>query len=132
MCLRIKKHFRKHIAKSNFIVYKMIKVYEDETMSSPYQDSFKWKLNKIYTPREKPYIESWRQRAYSSSERVRIIHSGFFHACISLNEMREYYAWDIRNNNWKCTECIIPKGSIYYLGVNNDIATRKLKITKIL
>lgn len=115
MCL-LKKHFFPKYA------FKDITVFKRVIKSS----------NIYYTPYQLCYIEIGE--TYSSSENIfnsifkYYIEGEGIHSYISLNSAKFH---DIAPNEI-IVECIIPKGSWYYLGEFDDIASNKLKYVKII
>lgn len=56
------------------------------------------------------------------------ITSGYIHSFLSYKDALNIFKFT--NGREILVKCIIPKGTIYFLGKHNDIASRKLKYTK--
>lgn len=65
-------------------------------------------------------------RTLLSSLFSKYVTTGYIHSYISLK--RSIAEW--RYNT--IVECIIPRGTLYFIGTNNEIASRKLKYVKII
>lgn len=61
----------------------------------------------------------------------KFIHSGYIHFYSNYdnipNSVKHYYV-----NSYRIIKCIIPKGTLYFIGKNGDIASRKIKYIKII
>ena len=139
MCLMVKRSkfnkFIEHKLKILFIprpkktrkdikVFKVLKL-NGLFLHSPYYDKGKcWAVNWVY----KSDIEGvtfFRNEQFFSTINI----SKGFHSYIDLYKA---HLKSIPNKEYVVCEAIIPKGSRYYLGMQGDIVSDQLKITKIL
>lgn len=119
MCLDLKEGQRKRasIAEKDIKVFKML-VRDGRKLVSPYQFT-EYKLNKLY---ESKLVKEVREHEYGGYS----VNRGL-HAFVNL----EYAKFKIQGNNSRAIyNAIIPKGSMYYLGNNNDIVSNQLKVTR--
>lgn len=59
-----------------------------------------------------------------SSMFSKIIEDGYIHCFENIESTKSFKFWDI------IIECEIPRGTLYWKGINREIATRKLKYLK--
>lgn len=114
MCLH-KKHFLPKIATKDIPVYKVLTEIPDSCMVTPYM-KIPIKFNTI--------IKAGRKGFWESIFDIYIVNEGFIHSYTDLLTARI-------NENRADTifKAIIPKGSLYFIGENNEIASTKLIIT---
>lgn len=135
MCLIVKRSkfnkFIEHKLKVLFIpkpkrARKDIKVFKVLELNglflhSPYYDKDKcWAINWVYKSDIRGDV-SFQEDSFHSIIQV----SQGFHAYVTLVNAILY-------KDYVVCEAIIPKGSRYYLGMQGDIVSNQLKITKIL
>ena len=113
MCLRTQDR-EPRIAEKDIVCYKFL----DEDLKSPYI-RFQYKLGETYTE-QLPYLEIYSDcSAYN-------IHGGVFHAYRQIYLKTEYIGFDICD----AYKAIIPKGTEYWIGMDNDICARSIKIVR--
>lgn len=131
MCLNSKKRFKTskeageykgEIAKKDIVVYKVLDRATETCGQAPYQSDFYYEKGMHYTESELKIVVQKGLNDYCLQ-----IHQGL-HAFVSKNNhgINEYMAMHKKHCGSKAIEMIIPKGSIYYLGTNNDIVTNNL------
>lgn len=114
MCL-YKKHYLPKIASKDILVYKALTERSDRCMVTPYM-RMPIKFNII--------TKAGKEGFWESVFDLYIVNSGFIHSYTDLPTARI-------NENRADTifKAIIPKGSLYYIGEKNEIASTKLIIT---
>ena len=125
MCLKAKKTFwnrlfhicpNPKVAKEDIVVYKLLTItVNSDYPQSPFYD-FEWKENVLYSAP----LGIFKARSTADS----FIEEGF-HAFYSKDGID-------RRSKYTLYEAIIPKGSNYFIGDNNDIVADRMKITKRL
>lgn len=124
MCLA-KLSMMPRIAKRDIVVYKIAE-YEYGTLFSPFQ----YNVVKIGKTQE---AEGLNKRELFLSLFKTYIDEGYIHAYRHLNTARRYaYVYTSTHVKMKVIECIIPKGTLYFIGTGNEIASRKLSYVRIL
>ena len=123
MCL-VKKSLIPKITKTNKIVYKV--VLTNKLNGSIYTPCIRVnvKINNTY----KGVFRRKREIFYSIFSKK--IYSGFIHTWTKLEAAQEYKSylseWSGKDTLVRIIGCSIPKNTLYYIGDDNDIATRKL------
>jgi len=130
MCLVVKKKFKDLkdakaykplIATKDIKVYKILDLLTDVGGKAPYR-GFRYQKGFQYT-------ESKLELCYDLfNSKYEINVDQGLHAYVKRDcpEIRNYLSSYYSNNESGVVEMIIPKGSIYYLGTNNDIVTNNL------
>lgn len=120
MCL-YKKSKIPRIAIKDIVVYKYLRSY-DEELYTPVARAIV-KVGKTYKGEfginEYGVKENFVSSLFSNS-----IETGYIH---SLSSPLGLYAYD-----YIAVKCIIPRGTLYFIGKHNDIASRKLKYVEIM
>jgi predicted small secreted protein len=112
----------------DIVCYKVLRIYKDSVMFSPYYTAKSWKLGKTETLRR----NAPDMTVYEDG--IRKIHGGAYHSYINVNEIEKAYFIDSR---YAVCKCIIPKNSKYvYKGISSNgtqgYASQKLKPIEIL
>lgn len=125
-----KKSYIPRIALRDITTYKVVyktSTFKKETFCTPYRDCLV-RLNQTYTG------EFIRPFGFLKSLFEECLEDGFIHSCSKIDRA---IIFKCRLNSEtlhynEVVECIIPKGTIYFIGKYNDIASRKLKYIKII
>lgn len=123
MCL-IKKSLIPRITRTNKTVYKVVVTHKlSGNIYTPHL-GINVKINDTY----KGVFYRKKERLYSLFSKE--ISSGFIHVCATLKAAEKYktllsYCAD-KKMLIRIVMCTIPKNTLYYIGYNDDIATRKL------
>lgn len=123
MCL-FKKSKIPRIALKNIVVYKILRAYklDGKKYYETFIRNFQVNLDCIYTGKFDRYESLYK------SFKEPWINSGYIHSFNSLEKAKK-----ILNSPDACiVECIIPIGTLYWKGDNNEIASRKLKYNKVI
>ena len=115
MCLTAT-HKKAKIAKEDIHCYKVF-VVRNTHLISPYQ-KYRWYINKLIT------IPKFGIINYSNG--TKDVHEGL-HAYTKTGLYLNIILF--ANSNAKVYNCIIPKGSKYYLGENEDIVSNQMIVT---
>lgn len=122
MCL-YKKSRIPRIATKDIVVYKVLRAYKIEGKKE-YQTIFKssqvW-MNSTFTG-------VFKDESFLGSLFSHIIYSGYIHSFTTLEKARIVKCLP----EYCIAECIIPKGTLYWTGNSQDIASRKLRYNKII
>ncbi len=138
MCLEKKSRIPR-IATKDIIVYKILIPKYHELFTPYYNDNIE--IGKTYKGTFSRY-SIWikhKPRAFTNNIICFLI-SLFFSKIISSGYIHSYNNYNIifNTNNWfygnyyLIVKCIIPKGTLYFIGKDGDIASRKLKYVKII
>lgn len=114
-----KKSFIPRIACRDIVVYKLV----DRTLSNS--------TRKFITPYRKQLVELgetykgiFKDTTFTDSLFSRYIYSGYIHSYAKKG--------DLRSNAWYAViKCIIPRGTLYFIGTGGEIASRKLKYVEV-
>lgn len=132
MCLMIKRYGRKKIAQSSIDIYKILRciLWSTEEFKSLWHNHL-WELNTIYTI---PSIKNNEDIVKSPFSNIRVIKQNYFHSFLTFKAAQEYLLYYNLMYLPKVimTRGIIPKGTLYWIGKNNDIASKRLKIVSIV
>lgn len=128
MCLS-KKSYIPRIALRDMTVYKTIL---RESSDGKYKSLFMEapvRLNQSYTGKFKKFSNIFR------SLFSRFVMDGFIHSytsisCARVSKMLHTYHYVLSTP--VIVECLIPKGTIYFIGKRDEIASRKLKYIEII
>ena len=128
MCLEIRRKNIK-IAKKDIVCYKVL-VNRGDGYVTPYQ-FFPMPLGYTYKNSDTPKIIWDRGKGW--------VHQGFFHTYIKLYDAKNDADWQYENceeDDVIVVKAVIPKGSHYLSGVNNDgeksYASKMLVVTDIV
>lgn len=125
MCLIVHKDTEIKIAKEDIIVYKMVKLHNEDYVT-PYL-SFLYKKDKIYSTSKSLCLSDKKDPGFDRRELIivskslipkkdlRWIYEGFH---FSFTKARLYDCYYIDSRIVKCT---IPKGSKYIVGIDKDL-----------
>lgn len=122
MCL-CKKSRIPRIAIKDIVVYKIV-VPTKNTLNgykTPYRNCIVY-MNNLYHGKF-----DYQDTLFTSFIRSNI-ESGYIHSYISLESLYNYTHFP----NMCIAKCIIPKGTLYWIGDKEDIASRKLKYLDII
>lgn len=128
MCLSytIKTHpgYMPKVAKKNIICYKILIEDEEGKYSSPIYNKKKWEIGKTYTNKQK------------RCDFAGAVYGGFYHTYVNKEKAKEA-SKRCHGNKSHVVKCIIPKGTMYFVGNVNysrirGYASRTLKIEEIL
>ena len=123
MCL-VKKSKIPRITLKNIIVYKVLRAFEldNKKYYETFFRNFQVSLNCTYTGKFNRYD------SFYESFKSPWINSGYIHSFNSLDRAKE-----ISSNPDICiVKCIIPIGTLYWIGDDCDIASRKLKYKEVI
>ena len=129
MCLQTKQREPK-IAEEDIIVYKLlVETNKENELKSPYTEFF-YTTGEEYTTEIKPsnddsYLDN--EASYYQQEDDRDEYYGIgegFHSAISAKRLSRLIQWKS-----KVYECIIPKGSEYYIGFSDLLVSNKIIVT---
>lgn len=127
MCLYTKQN-NPNIAQDDIIVCKVMLVWKDGSIHSPYQQlSTNWELNELYiNSQEISTREYWGWIELSK---------GFYHSYqneLACQDLVNYLNRKIKRTNnsheVKIYKAIIPKGTEYYIGQRSDFCSRAIII----
>lgn len=146
MCLHTTNKFPR-IATKDIETYKVV-AKADSFVCSPYRTQYKWELNKVIKDKESAKIV--KRKFYrdgtkmENPEKEISISRGFFHTYLDLDEARKMQDFfqaarrivDCVLVEHTIVKCIIPKGTIYYSGVDDSglkcYASKRLIINEIV
>lgn len=138
MCLEKKSSIPK-IATKDIIVYKIL-ISENNKLFTPYYKN-NIKIGKTYKGIFNKYNIFIKHRLYTFNNSIicflislffsKVIYSGYIHSYNNYDILFNFNNW-LYCNNYYIVKCIIPKGTLYFIGKNGDIASRKLKYVKII
>lgn len=123
MCLT-KKNIIPRIALKDIVVYKYLKRNEEGELCTIFTDNVV-KIGGIYKGEFNYYDYSGLPSSSSNfieSLFSKVIDTGYIHSYVISENM---FA------NKVCVKCIIPRGTLYFIGKDKDIASRKLKYVNI-
>jgi len=133
MCLTTKRIFP-NVALKDIEVYKVYMMKDDDSdLISPIMDNVYPKGTEVITPESKKIL-SWR--APGESLWNRRVAEGYIHVCGNLaracliqleldilcDETQECVVW----------KCVIPKGTLYFRGENDDLCAKKIRLVEKL
>lgn len=131
MCLAINKDEQPKVAEENIIVYKSVRVRDNELLSS--YRNYIWKkgllrVTKMEESDEKLYAD-WRDKDinYGFHTQLKFIGKGF-HSCGSFIRATEIKQW----YDEQVMECMIPKGALYYHNLSDLYVSNKIIPLKLL
>lgn len=139
MCLE-KKSLIPRIATKDIIVYKIL-IPENNKLLTPFYKN-EIEIGKTYKGIFDKYNIIIKNKRYTFHNSIicflislffsKIIDSGYIHSYsnyyLSFNAINWFYG----NYYYRIAKCIIPKGTLYFIGKHDDIASRKLKYIKII
>lgn len=126
MCLYTEQKEAK-IAQDDIIACKVLLVYPDGSLHSPYQRSNDWKLDELYINSESIEVkEYWGYLEYGK---------GFYHSYqneLACKDLVNYFERKIDRIKYdyevRIYKVIIPKGTEYFIGQRSDICSRAIII----
>lgn len=133
MCFNLDIKSIPRIATKNIKVQKLF-IHIKDKFISPYMEFeyergvvYKSKLRFNYTPYGL-YIDKGLH-SYTNETKITVVnHVDSCYCSLSLNDMNySLFAFD-KNNDVCIRECIIPKGSIYFMNKEGEIVSNKLKL----
>ena len=145
MCLT-KKSYIPRIAIRDITTYKVV-TNPDDCLSEHYFTPFQVdviKLGRVYKGRFRKYM--WygfklRTRYTDGIFNIPFLQfllSIFFSKVITSGYIHSYTSYDpvvklnLLPDVYSIVQCVIPRGTLYFIGRNNDIASRKLKYVEII
>ena len=126
MCLYTKQ-IKPKVAEKDIVVYKVL----DHNMGSPYYGLL-YPLNEKRTSILKRYDWKWEEKGYKIYDVEEGLHA--FTKRLAAYVKQYYLNQPDRNNlaTYSVYKAIIPKGSKYYIGLDNDIASDALIVKRKL
>lgn len=131
MCL-YKKSYIPRIALRDITTYKVVYNYstsDEDTFYTCYIDN-PIKLNQTYTGKfEQFHIYGLLKSFFKEN-----ISDGFIHSYSEVHTayLCKYNFMCYHPYNYKIVECVIPAGTLYFIGRYNEIASRRLKYIKTI
>lgn len=111
------------ITKEDILCYKVLREHAERTISSFYYNHF-WRLGVVDENHQPLQLDRYSGVIY--------IHGGVYHSYKNKDDAVEF--WRTHNVNIGVYECIIPKGSRIYYGVDDAerrcFGSNKLKVVK--
>lgn len=124
MCLHTTNKFPR-IATKDIETYKVV-AKADSFVCSPYRTQYKWEFNKVIKDKESAKIV--KRKFYRDGTKMETtqkeISRGFFHTYLDLDEARNMQNYFQVTASclveYTIVKCIIPKGTVYYSGVDDS------------
>ena len=117
MCLIVKEDCKIEIAKVDVTTYKYIDDYNDDYWCGIYFSTPKFSYNQIQQAKNKDYS------LFKNIEHLQIYNG-------MINEGFHSFINEYHYSRSKGSICIIPKGSEYCLGINDDIVSNQIIVFK--
>lgn len=138
MCLEKKSRIPR-IATKNIIVYKILKSEDNKLFTQFY--GYKVEIGKTYKGIFDKYHIFIKHGLRIFTNNIicflislfysKFITSGYIHSYSSYANIPYIFKY-CYINNYYIIKCIIPRGTLYFIGKDNDIASRKIKYIKII
>lgn len=123
MCLIVKEGCKPEIVQKDITCWKMVVDWDETRWMAPFIRTFH-EYGKELTGCERLKVENLERIDLKGA----VIYKGF-HAYTSREEAED----NIPNESyckWKVTECVIPKGAEYCMGMYNEIVANKMIVHK--
>lgn len=137
MCLEKKNRIPK-IATKDIIVYKVLTLENNKLLTIVCKNEIE--IGKTYKGIFGEYniFIKHRLRTFTNNTicflislfYTKFIISGYIHSYDNYDSIPSHFKY--RLLNYYIAKCIIPKGTLYFIGKDDDIASRKLKYVKII
>lgn len=137
MCLKKKSRIPR-IATKDIVVYKILHVENNKLFTLFCRNEIE--IGKTYKGIFDKYNIFIKHRLCTFNNNIicflislffsKLITSGYIHSYSNYNSIPSYFKYSYLNNY--IIKCIVPKGTLYFIGKNGDIASRKIKYVKII
>ena len=106
------------------LCYKIVRVVEHNKLMGIHQKDYKYNIDKL----NKCSLFPIRGKIVHNNLPYRqVIEGGYFHFMDSVFSIMRLYSFTLNNKSIVIKKCVIPRFTLYYKGIYNDIAAKRFK-----